>query len=200
MVYFERVAQLCYHAILEVRGGITHPHTRHPHSLAPIEQVLSRNLGCASLGCLQGNEIDTVASARRSGQEDFQRGTPPVSLASRSISVELVLSRSDPQKTTRQTARGHQSWSPCYCSTSTCDYMETLRLGTFFWLHRVPQREQQKQQQRAVRHQWASHWLVCIGTSMVRFVHVRHHREFKRTTSRMGTLYQCPTRLRKGRD
>ena len=133
MVYFERVAQLCYHAILEVRGGITHPHTRHPHSLAPIEQVLSRNLGCASLGCLQGNEIDTVASARRSGQEDFQRGTPPVSLASRSISVELVLSRSDPQKTTRQTARGHQSWSPCYCSTSTCDYMETLRLGTFLW-------------------------------------------------------------------
>ena len=57
MVYFERVTQLCYHAILEVRGGITHPHTRHPHSLAPIEQVLSRNLGCASLGWLQGNEI-----------------------------------------------------------------------------------------------------------------------------------------------
>ena len=28
----------------------------------------------------------TVASARRSGQEDFQRGTPPVSLASCSIS------------------------------------------------------------------------------------------------------------------
>ena len=49
-----------------------------------------------------------VASARRSGQEDFQRGTPPVSLASCSI-LELVLSRSDPQKTTRQTARGHQS-------------------------------------------------------------------------------------------
>ena len=57
MVYVERVAHLCYHAILEVRGGITHPHTRHPHSLAPIEQVLSRNLGCASLGWLQGNEI-----------------------------------------------------------------------------------------------------------------------------------------------
>ena len=30
--------------------------------------------------------LDIVASARRSGQEDFQRGTPPVSLASRSIS------------------------------------------------------------------------------------------------------------------
>ena len=30
-----------------------------------------------------------VASARRSGQEDFQRGTPPVSLASRSISPFL---------------------------------------------------------------------------------------------------------------
>ena len=44
-------------AILEVRGGITHPHTRHPHSLAPIEQVLSRNLGGASLGWLQGNDI-----------------------------------------------------------------------------------------------------------------------------------------------
>ena len=57
MVYFERVAQRCYHAILEVRGGITHPHTPHPHSLAPIEQALSRNLGCASLGWLQGNEI-----------------------------------------------------------------------------------------------------------------------------------------------
>ena len=52
MVNFERVAQLCYHAILEVRGGITHPHTRHPHSLAPIEQVLSRNLGGGSLGWL----------------------------------------------------------------------------------------------------------------------------------------------------
>ena len=57
MVYFERAAQLCYHAILEVRGGIAHPHTLHPQSLAPIEQVLSRNLGCASLGWLQGNEI-----------------------------------------------------------------------------------------------------------------------------------------------
>ena len=55
MVYFERVTQLCYHAILEVRGGITHPHTRHPHSLAPIEQV-----GCASLGWLQGNEIRQI--------------------------------------------------------------------------------------------------------------------------------------------
>ena len=30
-----------------------------------------------------------MASARRSGQEDFQRGTPPVSLASRSISPFL---------------------------------------------------------------------------------------------------------------
>ena len=58
MVCFERVAQLCYHAILEVRGGITHPHTRHPHSLAPIEQVFSRNLGCASLGWLQGTKFD----------------------------------------------------------------------------------------------------------------------------------------------
>ena len=33
--------------------------------------------------------IDIIASARRSGQEDFQRGTPPVSLASRSISPFL---------------------------------------------------------------------------------------------------------------
>ena len=32
----------------------------------------------------------TVASARRSGQEDFQRGTPPVSLASCSISPFLT--------------------------------------------------------------------------------------------------------------
>ena len=44
-------------AILEVRGGVTHPHTRHPHSLVSTEQVLSRNLGCASLGWLQGSEI-----------------------------------------------------------------------------------------------------------------------------------------------
>ena len=29
-----------------------------------------------------GKYLDIVASARRSGQEDFQRGTPPVSLAS----------------------------------------------------------------------------------------------------------------------
>ena len=52
-----------------------------------------------------------VASARRSGQEDFQRGTPPVSLASCSISpfFRACISRSDPQQTTRQTARGHQS-------------------------------------------------------------------------------------------
>ena len=60
MAYCERVTQLCYHAILEVRGGITHPHTRHTHSLAPIEPVLSRNLGCASLGWLQGNEIRPI--------------------------------------------------------------------------------------------------------------------------------------------
>ena len=33
--------------------------------------------------------LDIVASARRSGQEDFQRGTPPVSLASPSISPFL---------------------------------------------------------------------------------------------------------------
>ena len=57
MVYFERVAKLCYHAILEVRGGITHSHTQHPHTLAPIEQVLSRNVGCARLDWLEGNEI-----------------------------------------------------------------------------------------------------------------------------------------------
>ena len=35
------------------------------------------------------NYLDIVASARRSGQEDFQRGTPPVSLASCSISPFL---------------------------------------------------------------------------------------------------------------
>ena len=35
------------------------------------------------------NYLDIVASARRSGQEDFQRGTPPVSLASRSVSPFL---------------------------------------------------------------------------------------------------------------
>ena len=33
--------------------------------------------------------LQSVASARRSGQEDFQRGTPPVSLASCSISPIL---------------------------------------------------------------------------------------------------------------
>ena len=33
--------------------------------------------------------LDIVASSRRSGQEDFQRGTPPVSLASCSISPFL---------------------------------------------------------------------------------------------------------------
>ena len=60
MVYVEGDAQMCHHAILEVRGGITHQHTRHPHSLAPIEQVLSRNLGCASLGWLQRNEFRRI--------------------------------------------------------------------------------------------------------------------------------------------
>ena len=57
------------------------------------------------------NNVRSVSSARRSGQEDFQRGTPPVSLASCSISpsLDLVLTRSDPQRTTRQIARGHQS-------------------------------------------------------------------------------------------
>ena len=35
------------------------------------------------------NYLDIVASARRSGQQDFQRRTPPVSLASRSISPFL---------------------------------------------------------------------------------------------------------------
>ena len=34
-------------------------------------------------------DVDPVASARRSGQEEFQRGTPPVSLASCSISPFL---------------------------------------------------------------------------------------------------------------
>ena len=41
MVYFERVAQLCYHAILEVRGGITHPHTRHPIVLHQLSKCLA---------------------------------------------------------------------------------------------------------------------------------------------------------------
>ena len=41
MVYFERVTQLCYHAILEVRGGITHPHPIVLHQLSKCLAVTS---------------------------------------------------------------------------------------------------------------------------------------------------------------
>ena len=51
-----------------------------------VERRMFRNLGSFMGGY---RWVGSVASARRSGQEDFQRGTPPVSLASCSISPFL---------------------------------------------------------------------------------------------------------------
>ena len=75
-----------------------------------------------------------VASAKRSGQGDFQRGTPPVSLASRSISLFLRACNITEWSTKDQKTDSTGTPILIYCSNSTCDYMETLRLGTFFWL------------------------------------------------------------------
>ena len=63
--------------------------------LTPSSGLICRNLQQrpnSSAKLLQQsseNYLDIAASARRSGQEDFQRGTPPVSLASCSISPFL---------------------------------------------------------------------------------------------------------------
>ena len=60
--------------------------------LTPSGGIICCNLqqrpNCSAKLLQQSSEkyLDIVASARRSGQEDFQRGTPPVSLASRSLS------------------------------------------------------------------------------------------------------------------
>ena len=82
-----------------------------------------------------------VASARRSGQEDFQRGTPPVSLASCSVSpffrACIITEWSTTDRETDSTGTSILTPLLSYCSASTCHYTETLRLGTIFWLQHL---------------------------------------------------------------
>ena len=102
---------------------------------AVIPQQLPRYLFSTPSNRSSREYLDIVASARRSGHEGFQQGTPPVALASDSVShyYELVLQRSDlsraPREITSQTARGHQPLFPCFCSTSTYDHVKRNPYG-----------------------------------------------------------------------
>ena len=48
MVFFERVAQLCYRAILEVRGGITHSSLTHTRGTPIVLHQLNMSLAVTS--------------------------------------------------------------------------------------------------------------------------------------------------------
>ena len=80
-----------------------------------------------------------VASAKRSGQEDFQRGTPPVSLASRSMSPFLraciITEWSSTDHETGST--GTSILIPLLLLNFNMRLHGTLRLGIFFWLQIV---------------------------------------------------------------